>query len=185
MPVCKVDGPGAMAEVNPSWAAVLLERLNMKAAVHLTSSSPSATGRSRRPRAEPADYASAADTRALLAGSLASRQQRLDAVDMVSTDEAAALVGASRVTVNAWIAKGRAIGLTQTKRGFRLPRWQFEPRMWAALPVLSAALGTKEGWALLGFVESPHGALGGLSPRQAIEQGQAERVLAVAAQEGN
>jgi len=57
--------------------------------------------------------------------------------------------------------------------------------MWAALPRLSTALGTKEGWALLAFLESPHGALDGLSPRQAIEQGQAERVLVVAAQEGN
>ena len=66
-----------------------------------------------------------------------------------------------------------------------MPRWQFEPRMWAALPRLSTALGTKEGWALLAFLESPHGALDGLSPRQAIEQGQAERVLVVAAQEGN
>jgi len=53
------------------------------------------------------------------------------------------------------------------------------------LPRLSTALGTKEGWALLAFLESPHGALDGLSPRQAIEQGQAERVLVVAAQEGN
>ena len=148
-----------------------------------TSSRPGAGGRRSLPT--PSDYASAAETRALLADSLASRQRRLEAADIVSTDEAGALVGASRVTVNAWIAKGRAIGLTQAKRGFRMPRWQFEPRMWAALSRLSAALGTKEGWALLAFLESPHGALEGLSPRQAIEQGQTECVLALAAQEGN
>ena len=141
---------------------------------------------SRRPRAPgPSDYLAPAQTRALLTNSLANRQLRLDSADMVSTDEAAQLAGTtSRVTVNAWITKGRAIGLTQTKRGFRMLRWQFEPRMWDALPLLSAALGTGEGWALLAFLESPHGGLGGLAPRQAIEQGQAERVIALAAQEG-
>ena len=94
-------------------------------------------------------------------------------------------MGTSCVTINTWIAKGRAIGLTQTKRGFRMPRWQFEPRMWEALPLLSAALGTKEGWALLAFLESPHGGLGERTPRQAIEQGNASRVVELAAREGN
>ena len=56
--------------------------------------------------------------------------------------------------------------------------------MWDQLPRISAALGTTEGWALLSFLESPHGALGGLVPRQAIEQGQADRVAAIAEQEG-
>lgn len=132
----------------------------------------------------PADYVPASEVRALLAHSLAARQQRLAAADMVSTDEAAQLAQTTRVTINAWIAKGRAIGLTQTKRGFRMPSWQFEPALWAALPRLSAALGTTEGWALLSFLESPHGALNGSTPRQAIEQGQAEQVLQIAGQEG-
>jgi biotin operon repressor len=136
-----------------------------------------------RGRATSPDYLSAAETQALLgtSHSLAMRQARLDSADMLSTDEAGELVKASRVTVNAWINKGRAIGLTQTKRGYRMPRWQFEPRLWETLPKLSAALGTKEGWAVLGFLESPLGALQGLSPRQAIERGQAERVIELAA----
>jgi len=124
-------------------------------------------------------------TKALFASSLAARMERLSAEDMVSTDEAAALVGTTRVTINAWIAKGRAIGLTQTRRGFRLPRWQFEPRCWAALPALSQALGTVEGWALLAFLETPLGGLGGKTPRQALEQGQLERVLALAGVEAS
>lgn len=131
------------------------------------------------------DYVPAAEIRALLAGSLAERQQRLAGADMISTAEAAQLVDTTRVTINAWIAKGRAVGLTQTKRGFRMPRWQFEPSMWDALPKLSAALGTTEGWALLSFLESPHGALDGRSPRQAIEQGQTDRVIEIAGHEGN
>lgn len=156
----------------------------MKTAAHTISTESRATTAAQRPRAKPSDYLSPAETRVLLSNSLANRQLRLGAQDMVSTDEAAQLADASRVTVNAWIAKGRAIGLTQTKRGFRMPRWQFEPRMWDALPRLSAALGTKEGWALLAFLESPHGGLGGVSPRQAIEQGQVDKVVALAEHEG-
>jgi len=134
---------------------------------------------------EQADYVPASEVRALLANSLAARQERLGAADMISTDEAAQLVQTTRVTINAWIAKGRAVGLTQTKRGFRMPRWQFEPSMWDALPRLSKALGTTEGWALLSFLESPHGALNGISPRQAIEQGLSDKVIRIAEHEGN
>jgi len=131
------------------------------------------------------NYVSLEETRALLSTSLAARNARLAADDMVSTDEAAELAQTSRVTINAWISKGRCIGLSQTKRGFRLPRWQFEPRVWQLVPKLAAALDTTEGWALLAFLESPHGALGGVTPRAAIEQGKGERVLDIAGQEGN
>ncbi len=132
-----------------------------------------------------ADYVSLEETRALLDTSLAARNSRLAADDLVSTDEAAELANTSRVTVNAWIAKGRCIGLSQTKRGFRVPNWQFEPRVWPLVPKLAAALDTTEGWALLAFLETPHGALGGVTPRAAIEQGQGDRVLDIAGQEGN
>lgn len=129
-------------------------------------------------------YISVAETRALLAGSLAGRTARLAGADMISTDEAALLNSTSRVTVNAWIDKGRAIGLTQNKRGYRMPKWQFEPLLWNVLPKLSAALGTKEGWALLAFLETPLGSLQGNTPRASIEQGKADRVLQLAMEEG-
>lgn len=103
---------------------------------------------------------------------------------MLTTDEAAELVGTTRVTVNAWIAKGRAIGLTQTRRGYRLPKWQFEPQMWEVIPHLSKALDTVEGWAMLTFLETPMGALQGQMPRQVIERGDAAYVLKLAAAEG-
>jgi len=144
---------------------------------HHTNNTPSAV-------ANPSPYASAAQTKALLAGSLAFRKARLEADDMLSTDMAADLVGTTRVTINAWIVKGRAIGLTQTRRGFKLPSWQFEPVLWDAVPKLSKALGTTEGWALLAFLETPSGALGGRTPRQAIEQGHLTRVVEVAGAEG-
>lgn len=151
-------------------------------------SSATASRVSAKPRSSTrrlTDYVPAAEVRVLLANSLAARQRRLGADDMISTDEAARLVQTTRVTINAWIGKGRAIGLTQTKRGFRMPRWQFEPSMWDALPRLSAAIGITEGWALLSFLESPHGALEGLTPRQAIEQGQIDKVIGIAEHEGN
>ena len=134
-----------------------------------------------RPRTKtPEEVTSFAETKSLLGGGLAGRQKRLEAGDMVSTDDAAELTGTSRVTVNAWISKGRAIGLTQTKRGYRMPAWQFDDPIWTVLPAVSQALGTKEGWALLAFLETALGALDGATPRAAIERGLAERVVDLA-----
>ena len=136
------------------------------------------------PGEQAASYVSAPETRALLRSSLAARNARLEADDMVNTDQAAELARTTRVTINAWIAKGRAIGLPRTRRGFRLPVWQFEPTVWDMVPKLSKALGTIDGWAMLAFLETPHAGLGGAPPRQALEQGQANRVLALAGAEG-
>lgn len=94
------------------------------------------------------------------------------------------LAGTTRTTINAWIAEGRAIGIKQTRRGFRLPRWQFEPAFWDAIPQISSALGTQDGWTILSFLESPLGGLDGLAPRQALEQGMLVRVLELAGAEG-
>lgn len=103
---------------------------------------------------------------------------------MVTTQEAAELAGTSIVTINAWIAKGRAIGLTEARRGCRLPKWQFEPALWTVLSDLTRTLNTADGWAILSFLESPLGGLNGRTPRQAIEQGEAMRVLQLAGAEG-
>lgn len=148
---------------------------------------PSTTS-ARRPDETPGEqaspYVSASETQALLRRSVAARSARLEAADIVNTDQAAKLAGTTRVTINAWIAKGRAIGLARMQRGFRLPVWQFEPALWEAIPKLFKALGTLDGWTLLAFLETPHGGLGGVTPRQALEQGQADRVLALAGAEG-
>jgi hypothetical protein len=157
----------------------------MKSALHLISTDARTNVRGRTKSNPSGDFVSIAETRALLAGSLAVRQQRLEAGDMVSTDEAARMTGTSRVTMNAWIASGRAIGLTRTKRGFRLPTWQFDAPMWDTLPKLSQALGTAEGWALLAFLESPHPGLDGATPRAAIERGMQDRVVNLAGAESS
>lgn len=153
----------------------------MKSTSHSPATSSAGRLRRRPQTPSPDDFAAPSETRALLAGSAAARQARLDAGDMMSTDEAAELTGTTRVTVNAWIAKGRAIGLTQAKRGYRMPRWQFDSPLWDLIPKLSKALGTAEGWALLAFLEAPSGGLDGATPRQGIERGEGARVIELAA----
>lgn len=127
-----------------------------------------------------AAYLSTTETRSLLANSAIYRAQRLAADDMTSTDEAARLIGTTRVTINNWIKSGRCIALAQLRRGYRLPKWQFDPAFWERLPALIASLNAADGWSVLGFLKSPHLALDGLTPRAAIERGWGERVAAVA-----
>ena len=131
-------------------------------------------------------YTTAAQTQALLRSGAQYRRDRMDAADMITTDEAAALAGTTRVTVNAWIKAGRCIGLAHLRRGFKLPRWQFEPTIWPVLQPLAKALGASDGWQLLSFLESPATALAGQTPRAALEQGTAPgRILALATAEAH
>lgn len=127
-------------------------------------------------------YASAAETRQLLDRSAGARAERLRAADMVSVAEAAKTRGVAPATVRLWIEQGRAIALPLPRNVLRLPRWQFDPVIWDALPQLSEAL-TSTGRCLLSFLETPLGGLEGLTPRQSIEQGGLQRVLALAAEE--
>jgi len=125
-------------------------------------------------------YVSEEDTAALLAGSQAARLKRLGEADMVGTEQAALLAGATPATIRAWIENGRCIGLERATRGWRLPGWQFELRVFGNLPAIAAALGTTDGWALLAFLETPHSGLDGLTPLQALDRGLSERVIALA-----
>ena len=131
-------------------------------------------------------YATAAQTHALLRSGAQYRRDRMDAADMITTDEAAELAGTTRVTINAWIKAGRCIGMAHLRRGLKLPRWQFEPAVWPVLQPLAKALGTTDGWQLLAFLESPAPALDGQTPRAALEQGAVpERILALAMAESH
>ncbi len=114
------------------------------------------------------------------------RRQRINASDMITTEEAAELSGTTRVTVNAWIKGGRCIGVTHLRRGFRIPKWQFEPYVFPVIQALSEALSTNDGWVLLSFLETPHEALDGLAPRIALEQGvPGRRIVELATAEGH
>lgn len=154
----------------------------------LSFTSPFASGNDQTQRkavlADP--YASVAQTAAVLRSGAQYRRDRMEAADMISTDEAADLAGTSRVTINAWIKAGRCIGVSNLRRGFKLPRWQFEPAVWPLLQPIAKSLGTCEGWQMLAFLETPSMALDGQTPRAAIEQGtSAERILALATVEAH
>ena len=131
-------------------------------------------------------YAREAQTTVLLRHGAEYRRQRINASDMVTTEEAAELSGTTRVTVNAWIKGGRCIGVTHLRRGFRIPKWQFEPYVFPVIQALSEALSTNDGWVLLSFLETPHEALDGLAPRIALEQGvPGRRIVELATAEGH
>ena len=131
-------------------------------------------------------YATAAQTAAVLRSGAQYRRERLDAADMITTGEAATLAGTTRVTINAWIKSGRCIGVAHLRRGFKLPRWQFEPAIWPALQPVAKQLGTPDGWQVLAFLESPATALDGQTPRAALEQGAPmDRIVALATAEAH
>jgi excisionase family DNA binding protein len=139
----------------------------------------------KRSRSLDTDYVPLDAANPLVAHGAEYRMKRLSAGDMLSTEEAAALAGTSRMTINQWIKSGRCVALTQLKRGYRLPRWQFDQPIWKHLPEIVARLDTHDGWSLLTFLESPHPSLDGVSPRIALEQGASTRVLNLAMAEGH
>ena len=150
----------------------------------LTPSKAATTQRATKPATtKNGTFARVSVTRALLADSLERRMAILNAPDMLSTEESAALLGMTRVGIVDRIKRGAAIGLVGPKRGYKLPKWQFEPLMSQALPSIIEALGgrTTDGWEVYAFLETPHGALSGATPRRAIEQGRTDEVLGLAA----
>ena len=123
-------------------------------------------------RASTADpYASETQTAVLLRRGAEYRRQRINASYMITTEGAADLSGTTRMTINAWIKSGRCIGVTHLRRGFKIPKWQFEPYVFPVIQALAEALRTKDGWLILSFLETPHEALDYLAPRIALEQG--------------
>lgn len=102
------------------------------------------------------------------------KTRRIQQADLLSTEEAAALVGSSRVTINGWIKSKRVIAVKGFKRGFKLPKWQFHIEIFDALPIIIAALGDNE-WAALIFMEQ-HSDFLGCSPLQALLTGSKTKV---------
>lgn len=140
----------------------------------------------KRDREPDSLYAPASQTAALLRSGAVYRRERMDAADMITTEDAAQLAGTTRVTINAWIKTGRCIGVSHLRRGFKLPRWQFEPAIFEAIRPVAQQLASADGWQLLSFLETPSQSLDGLTPRAALEQGlPRERILALATAEAH
>ena len=131
-------------------------------------------------------YATAAQSAAVLRSGAEFRKNRIAAADMLTTEEAAELTGVSRVTINAWIKQNRCIGIANLRRGFKLPRWQFEPQVFDLIQPLFDALDTTDSWSVLAFLENSQEALDRRTPLVALEQGEsAERILQLAMAEGH
>ena len=131
-------------------------------------------------------YATAAQSVAVLRSGLEFRKNRIAAADMLTTEEAAELTGVSRVTINAWIKQNRCIGIANLRRGFKLPKWQFEPQIFELIQPLFEVLGTTDSWSVLAFLENSQDALDRRTPLVALEQGEsAERILQLAMAEGH
>jgi hypothetical protein len=106
--------------------------------------------------------------------------------DMVNSTEAAALAGTTTAQLRRWatVKAPRILALRNSVLGWRYPRWRFEAATWQAVGHLSRALQCNAP-AMLAWLETPHGALEGRTPRMALGQGEsAQRVLALAASEG-
>lgn len=101
---------------------------------------------------------------------------------MISVEEAAALMGEKESIVRRWIARQHCIAVTAPGLPMRLPRWQFEDSVLLWIGPISRTLNgrTSNGWAVLSFLEVAQDGLDGRTPRQALEQGDVGRVLAVA-----
>ena len=131
-------------------------------------------------------YATAAQSAAVLRSGAEFRKNRISAADMLTTEEAAELAGVSRVTINAWIKQNRCIGIANLRRGFKLPKWQFEPQVFELIQPLFEALGTTDSWSVLAFLENSQEALDRRTPLVALAQGEsAERILQLAMAEGH
>ncbi|MDO9569319.1 MAG: helix-turn-helix domain-containing protein [Hydrogenophaga sp.] len=131
-------------------------------------------------------YATAAQSAAVLRSGAEFRKNRIAAADMLTTEEAAELAGVSRVTINAWIKQNRCIGIANLRRGFKLPKWQFEPQVFELIQPLFEALGTTDSWSVLAFLENSQDALDRRTPLVALEQGEStERILQLAMAEGH
>lgn len=99
--------------------------------------------------------------------------------DMLSAEEFAKILGTTRVTVSTKRQNGEILGLDGAKCGFRFPVWQIDAagKPYAALSALHERLGGP--WTVYRFLVQPHGELGGLTGREALERGRARAVLAV------
>lgn len=126
-------------------------------------------------------YAPASSVRALLRQGRPRMEARVNAADMISVEEAASMMGERVATIRRWIAQGHCVAVNLPGVGTRMPRWQFSEEVLLWIGPMTQALGTSSGWPVLAFLETPHAGLEGRAPRQALEQGDIERVLVLAA----
>jgi biotin operon repressor len=99
----------------------------------------------------------------------------------LSAEQTAEILGLSRQAVDKRRRQGRLIGLTQGRRGYAYPAWQFENGR--TLPHLEKVLDVLRGhdpWMQMAFFLSRNDRLNGKSPLEALHKGQVDCVLRAA-----
>jgi hypothetical protein len=107
--------------------------------------------------------------------------QILAGPEMHSADAFAARLGTTRATVTAWRHKNQVLGLEGAARGFRFPDWQVgaDGKPFRALPQLFDRLGG-DAWAVYRFLVQHHPELGGMSGREALQNGRVKEAVEAA-----
>jgi biotin operon repressor len=96
---------------------------------------------------------------------------------ILSAEQTAAVLGISRQAVDKRRRQGRLIGLTQGRRGYAFPAWQFAngrpvPHVEQVLDLLNE----HDPWGQLSFFLNANDRLNGKSPSNALRQDQVESV---------
>ena len=100
---------------------------------------------------------------------------------VLSGAQVARILDISRQAVDKRRKQGQLIGLTQGKRGYAYPAWQFEGgKMLAHLTKLLDALRTHDAWMQLAFFINGNDRLNGRSLLELLRAGELEPVLRAA-----
>lgn len=100
---------------------------------------------------------------------------------VLSAEEAGELLGISRQAVDKRRRQGQLLGLTQGRRGYAYPAWQFEKgRALSNLGNVLEILRNHDPWMQLAFFLNPNDRLAGASPADVLRAGDVERVISAA-----
>ncbi len=100
---------------------------------------------------------------------------------VLSAEETAHLLSISRQAVDKRRRQGQLIGLTQGRRGYAYPVWQFENgRTIEHLEKVLHALRDHDPWMQLIFFLNANDRLNGITPLQALRAGKVEQVIQAA-----
>ena len=97
--------------------------------------------------------------------------------ETVSAKEMAELMKIERQAVDQRRARGELLALQGSKRGYRYPRWQSEPRLWKTLPPVLMLLQEENPWDVFAFLQGHYPALGGRTPVELLRKDETEIVM--------
>lgn len=122
---------------------------------------------------------------AKLRGREQMKQLEMAGGGVVSSEQAGALLGITRQGVDKRRSQNQLIGLTQGRRGYGYPRFQFVGgSTLRGLEEVLTILGAGDPWMQLAFFVNPNGRLHGRSPEKELLAGKVDAVLRAARMHG-